>query len=105
MSAAACLQRFLLSDVSRSCRRLEKDLEMATVMFAGCGKLNYAKEMMEQQIDRLSVWTPEHAYIDLNNCVVNPSGTQNKWLGRDEFNEEINLLASDMNNPRDTWQS
>ena len=51
------------------------------------------------------MWTPEHAYIDLNNCVVNPSGTRNKWLGRDEFNEEINLLASDTNNPRDTWQS
>jgi hypothetical protein len=48
---------------------------------------------------------PEHAYLDLNNCVVNPSGTRNKWLGRGEFNEEINLLVSDTNNPYDTWQS
>jgi len=31
--------------------RMEKDLEIAMVMFAGCGKSNYAKEMMEQQID------------------------------------------------------
>jgi hypothetical protein len=84
--------------------RMEKDLEIAMVMFAGCGKSNYAKEMMEQQIDRLRVWTPEHAYLDLNNCVVNPSGKPRKWVARDEFNEEINLLASDTMNPRNTWQ-
>jgi len=85
--------------------RMEKDLEIAMVMFAGCGKSNYAKEMMEQQIDRLRVWTPEHAYLELNNCVVNPSGKPRKWVARDEFNKEINLMASDTMNPRNTWQS
>jgi len=30
---------------------MEKDLEIAMVMFAGCSKSNYTKEMMEQQID------------------------------------------------------
>jgi len=85
--------------------RMEKDFEIAMVMFAGCGKSNYAKEMMEQQIDRLAVWTPEHAYLELNNCVVNPSGKPRKWVAQDEFNEEINLMASETMNPRNTWQS
>ena len=81
-----------------------KDLGIAMVMFAGCGKSNYVKEMMEQQIDRLRVWTPEHAYLELNNCVVNPSGKPRKWVARDEFNKEINVMASDTMNPRNTWQ-
>jgi hypothetical protein len=38
----------------------------------------------EQQIELSMCGTPEHAYIDLNNCMVNTSGKEDKFLGRDK---------------------
>jgi len=47
-----CQQLLMYKDFYSAMRaghagRMEKDLEVAMVMFAGCGKSNYAKEMME----------------------------------------------------------
>jgi hypothetical protein len=85
--------------------RMEQGFKMAMVLFAGCGKSNYYQEVMEQQLDRLAVWTPEQAYLDLNNCVVNLSGRENAFMARDQYNEHINEMAVSGTNPRDSWQS
>jgi hypothetical protein len=103
-------QALVFKDFDRALRhgesgRLERLLEMALIMCAGCGKSNYYAELMEQQIDRSVCWTPEHAYIDLNNCLVNIAGKDGKFLARDEFNEHINDIVASVANPRDTWQS
>lgn len=39
--------------------RLEKELDIFTVFFQGVDKTNYAREMLEQKLDRCYTWTPE----------------------------------------------
>ena len=67
--------------------RLEMAMDMMTVFFQGVDKCNYAREMLEQKIDRLVVWTPQMRKVWLNNCLVNLSGAPNKFLGLDELME------------------
>jgi hypothetical protein len=89
-----------------SCGSYEKDLEIATVFFNGCpGKGTYAKETLRQQMEMKIRATPEHAYLQKFNRIVNISGGSHAHLAVDENGEFNNRFISDDYNARDTWQS
>jgi hypothetical protein len=48
--------------------------ELLTVWFHGIGKHRYARELLEFQVMRKAVWTPEAEFLYKNNCLVNLSG-------------------------------
>lgn len=83
----------------------EKDLEILTLFFAGSNKPKYAREMLHYQIDRHVCWTDEHAYMELNNCLVNESGRAGAFRGRDNTCEHINLEVQATVDMRDSGQS
>lgn len=85
--------------------RLEKSLEFFTVLFEGIGKSNYAREMVEQQVDRKGRWTPYMRKVWLLNCLLNLSGQPGKFLGVDEVCEYLVRELKSTYNPRNTWQS
>ncbi|KAA8893175.1 hypothetical protein FN846DRAFT_896208 [Sphaerosporella brunnea] len=97
----------LLRDAIRAVKtgttgRLEKNLEMLCVFFHGCSKPMYALEMLELQVDRKCLWTPECQFVYLNNCLQNLSGKSNKYQGNDNIVEHVNAEIKVSYNPRNT---
>jgi hypothetical protein len=82
--------------------RLEKDFEMLCVFFHGCNKPMYALEMLELQVDRKCLWTPECRFVYLNNCLQNLSGKDGKFQGNDNIVEHVNGEIKVGYNPRNT---
>lgn len=82
--------------------RLEKSYEFFVVLFEGIGKSNYAREVLEQQVDRKALWKPYMRTIWLLNCLLNISGRPDKFLGVDEVNEYIVKELKFSYNPRST---
>ena len=85
--------------------RLEKSMEFFLVLFEGAGKSNYARELMEQQVDRKAVWKPFMREIWRRNCLLNLSGVPNKFLAVDEVCEHLVRQLKSSYNPRNSWQS
>jgi hypothetical protein len=48
--------------------------ELLTIWFHGNGKHRYARELLEFQVTRRALWTPEAEFLYKNNCLVNLSG-------------------------------
>ena len=85
--------------------RLEKSMEFFLVLFEGAGKSNYARELMEQQVDRKALWKPYMRTVWWRNCLLNLSGKSNKFLAVDEVCEHLVRQLKSSYNPRNTWQS
>ena len=65
----------------------------------------YAREFLNQLIDRRLVWTPLYEKIFKNSCLVNMSGRANAWMSLDEVCEiMVDVIKNDYN-PRGTMQS
>jgi hypothetical protein len=82
--------------------RLEKNFEMLCVFFHGCDKPMYALEMLELQVDRKCLWTPECRFVSLNNCLQNLSGKADKYQGNNNIVEHVNEEIKVSYNPRNT---
>ncbi|KAF8460194.1 hypothetical protein BDZ91DRAFT_833164 [Kalaharituber pfeilii] len=85
--------------------RLERSLDMHTIFFFGCGRWNYARELLDLQVDRKLYWSDPMRGIWLNNILLNLSGSENTFMGIDEANEYVVRELKDGYNPKGTIQS
>ncbi|KAF8462290.1 hypothetical protein BDZ91DRAFT_828583 [Kalaharituber pfeilii] len=85
--------------------RVERSLDLHSVFFHGTGRWNYAKELLDLQIDRRLLWTNEMRGYWLSNTLLNLSGTSDKFMGIDEANEYVVRELKDGYNPSGTVKS
>lgn len=83
--------------------RMQKVAELLTVYFHGCKKSKYAREMLELQVDRKVLWTPEARYIYKNNCLLSTTGRG--MAAVDAVNEELNASVKVGYTPGGNMQS
>ncbi|KAA8909008.1 hypothetical protein FN846DRAFT_1020806 [Sphaerosporella brunnea] len=77
--------------------------ELLTIWFHGNGKHRYARELLEFQVTRRALWTPEAEFLYKNNCLVNLSGKGTMPV--DQAVEIINENIKVAYTPRGTMQS
>lgn len=85
--------------------RLGKELDIFAVFFQGVDKTNYAREMLEQKLDRCYTWTPQMRQLWLKNSLINLAGQEGKFMGIDGLVEYMNQELKSSYNPNNNWQS
>ena len=85
--------------------RVERSLDMHTIFFFGSRHWKYARELLNLQVDRHTLWSDHMRGIWLNNILLNLSGVETKFMGIDEVNEYVVRELKDGYNPKGTIQS
>lgn len=85
--------------------RVERSLDMHTIFFHGTRRWNYARELLDLQIERRVEWSDDMRGVWLRNILLNLSGGEGKFMGIDEVNEYVVRELKDGLNPRGTIQS